>query len=213
MPLNYDLSKFEQERKEEYPLKEGNYRSSQIEIPKGATLVILIAPQGSGKSTLARKWKEKIDCNCIVVDEIFRKECEDFLEEGLEEEYAIDLAEEISTMECIKRAKESLKNEKITIIDGLFLDIQGRLSFLDTLKQSYRQVIGITIIKEKDWIKRKLFSRVEEQGITYQEIDEVVEREYNSLMFQYESDLLQIGLKRNYLLIGREDETVTIEEI
>lgn len=87
------------------------------------------------------------------------------------------------------------------------------MSFLDTLKQSYRQVIGITIIKEKDWIKQKLFSRVKEQGVTYQEIDEVVERDYNSLMFQYESDLLQIGLKRNYLLIGREDETVTIEEI
>ena len=205
-----DLAK---EIKEVYPKKAECNRSTQIEIPRGPTLVILVGTQGSGKTTFIEEKFKQIECEITSMDKMFLNIFKELLTEKVSADIAVDIAEDLAEVECMARIKDTLERNKIAVLDGCVLDFFARMETIEELAMYYKKVVQITLIREETWIREHLYNRMKKQGITIDEIEKEVAEDKELLQIQLDNELLQIGIDKAYLLQNQEIDLAKISII
>lgn len=193
-----------------YLKRGGNYRTTRIQIPEGATLVIMIGTQGSGKTTFCNKYFETERYNIFSIDELFKDIYKEMIEEGVSPDVSVNIAEDLAAVECIEKIKSSLEKKKIAILDANMLDFEGRIEIIRELQPYCDHVIQLTLIRDKEWIIDHLYQRMKDSGISKDEVQDEVEQDMELLDRQLKENLLNVGIERNYILQNQEIDLTKI---
>lgn len=209
---NQKLLELAQEIKEVYPKRSDCNRTTQIEIPKGSTLVILVGTQGSGKTTFIEEKFKQTECEITSMDKMFKNIFKELLKEKISADIAVNIAEDLAEVECMARVKDTLERNKIAVLDGCVLDFFVRMETIEELAMYYKNVVQITLVREEKWIVDHLYNRMKQQ-VTIDEVEKEVAEDKELLQIQFDNELLQIGIDKAYLLVDQEIEEAKISII
>lgn len=95
-----------------YLKRGGNYRTTRIQIPEGATLVIMIGTQGSGKTTFCNKYFETERYNIFSIDELFKDIYKEMIEEGVSPDVSVNIARRFGSSRMYRENQKLVRKEK-----------------------------------------------------------------------------------------------------